>query len=300
MSSLAFNTAQAEVAGQTGLDVADTNIIVRLKRWLNLAYHDIEGFYEWSWLKDRESVVTVSDYTTGTVSATAADDDITFSAVIAASKALQFIQFSSANDWYKILTHTAGTNVATVSPNYAQTSNLVAGTYTIRKVYYSLSSSAEYVMDCRQAISQTKLTVINAKDYDLHGFPTATGNPTHIVFWGMDTSNNWVFTPYPFPTTPMILEFRILKRITELSGDSDTAIFPTRFNSVWLNRAKMYAYEFLNDKDMYAIMRSTSDKDLTKLKAEDNPSKDEMSVLEPYDNARVTRFIRFPSNFGDI
>jgi len=307
VSSLSFQTAYQEVAGQLGLDSTDTNTLVRLKRWINLSYKDIVGYHTWSWLQDRESVTMEIDYTdatnTYTVAVGVAGTTATFSGAIAASRTGWFIQFEGSDDWYKITSHTAGASTATISPAFVGTAALTAAKFTIRKMFYSLSSSVEYIISCRQAVTNTSVEVMSEREFDKSGFPDETASAvTSIVLWGQDSSNNWTFTPYPTPSSALLLEFRFIKAITELSATSDTPKFPPRFDSILLTRAKMYGYEFINDDSMYKLKLAEYDKAMKEMKTRDSVSKSTLTILQSVDgNAGYeSPFINFPSAFGDM
>lgn len=301
MSSLTLLNARKELAAQLGLDHTNTDTSTLLDRWLDLAYDDIVGNYDWSWLESRETVTMATDYTTGTVDLTAASATITFSATIAASQANRMIQFSSFNDWYLISAHTAGTDTATISPAYIQSSNATADTFTIRTFKYALSSSAEYVYSVREAETQQEIDILSAGTYDEKAaFTDTTGTPRMIIFWGQDSSGNWEFTPYPFPDQALLLEFRIYKKKTTLSADGDTALFPDRFNSTWLYGAKVYGYEFLDDTRSSSARINFQGK-IKALRGRDDIGRRQIRVLRSIDEApNVGNIIRFPAEFGDI
>lgn len=296
-----FITGRQELAAQLGLDWTQTSTATLLNRWLNLSYQDIVGDYNWSWLKSREAVTMATDYTTGTVGITAGATTITFSAGPAASQTDRYIQFSSANDWYKITAHTAGDTSATISPAYVQTTDLSAGTFTIRTVFYSLSSACEYVYSVREAINYRPLKIINAQVLDDHApFSTTTGTPTAITMWGLDSSGYWQFTPFPWPDDVLLLEFRTIKKVTNLSSDTDEPIFPSRFESVWLYGAKCYGYDFLDDDRANGAFLKFESK-VKKLRKRDTVGLNKMYVLQPIDKQAATRDIQqFPAEFGDI
>lgn len=302
-SSMDFSVAYQEVAGQLGIDYTDTNTLTRLKRWVNFGYKDIAGFYEWSWLKGRETVTMIADYTsstdTTTVAVAAAGTTVTFSSTIAVSRTDWSIQLEGADDWYKITAHTAGTATATISPGYIQSTALTAAEYTIRKWVYSLSSSVEYVEDCRQAITNRKVRTIDSRDYDAYGFPTDTAAAVETInFWGHDSSNEWTFTPWPIPSATHLLEFRFIKAVTELSADTDEPIFPARFDSILVNRAKMYGYEFLNDDRMYRLKFNETETTLKKMQTKDTVGRDKLTILKAMDQPGMADgIIPFPSNF---
>lgn len=296
-----LSEAKSAVAAILGVNSADTDINSHLGVWLNQSYRDIIGRHRWSWLRSTERVTMDTDYTTGTVNATAASATITFSATITASQTGRYIQFSSAKDWYYISAHTAGTDTATISPAYIQTTNLTAGTFTIRTFYYSLSSSTDFAFSARQAASPVNLRFIDTTQYDERvPFTDATGDPQAVIFWGYDSSNCWQFTPYPFPDEPVILEFRTIKRVAATLVDADTPIFPDRFTGIWLDGAKAYGYEFLDDDREDKAHKRFDEK----LKAEvgnDNPALMVDRVLQAADQQVPRRnFIPFPPQFGDM
>lgn len=296
-----FLTAQKELGAQLGLDYTQTDTAVLLKRWLNLSYQDIVGDYTWSWLKSREAIAMATDYTTGTVDITAGSTTITFSTAPTASQANRYVQFSSANDWYKITDHTAASTTATISPAYTQTSALSDGTLTIRTFYYSLSSACEYVISVKEAINYRALKVITAQKFDEGApFSTTTGTPTTIVLWGQDSSGYWQFTPYPWPDDVLLLEFRTIKKITELSETTDEPLFPPRFESPWLYGAKCYGYDFLDDdRAIDAFIKFESK--IKKMRTRDTVGLNKMHVLQSIDSQPTARdIVQFPAEFGDI
>ena len=305
-TTMTFLTAQKELAAQLGLDYTQTDTATLLKRWLNLAYQDIVGWKNWSWVEGIDTVKTVIDSTETTLSVTASialltPTTVTFSSTIATSQTNRYIQFEGSEDWYKITAHTATTATATIGTAYCGTVALVAGDFTIRTVYYSLASTTEKVLNCRRAASGSEyLPVISVNDIDkFDPFTDTTGDPDCIAFFGQDSTGYWQFTPYPYPDTAILLEFRVFKKATELSGDTDYAIFPDKFNSVWLDRAKAFGYEFLNDdRQGDAFRRSVGM--LERFKCQDNVGVTKINVIESIDNGSVSnnQFVKLPDEYG--
>src|SRR4029077_7991020 len=155
--STTFLALQQNLAAQVGLDSTITSNITLLKRWLNKSQQRILRAFEWPFNRASTPLVvqTVVDYTSGTV-ATNGTTTVTFSAVIANSKAGQYLQTSSSLDWYKITTNTAGTNTATLE--IAALYTATAATYTIRKFYYSTNSSVDRIIQINQSIMPYQLT----------------------------------------------------------------------------------------------------------------------------------------------
>ena len=293
-----FITMQQEVATLLGLDIANTNTQTEVKRWLNMSYQDIVGKYNWSWLKAYSTVTMQIDYTTGTVSATSGSATITFSGTIATSQTGRFIQFQGGLTWYQITAHTAGTSTATISPVYAPATNLTAGTFVIRTINYSLSSDCEYVYGGRSTTFPWSLEVVDRTRYNQFAWwANLVGQVRGIIPNGLDSSGNWTFTPYPFPNDSYVLEIYYIKRITELSGDTDTAICPARFNSVLIEGATAYGFKFLDD-DRYGNSYTVFLQKVKDMFGRDNPMQNQMWVTRPFDDQPSVKGINFPAEYG--
>ena len=68
MANLTFSDLQNETFAQTGLDSTDSTNTANVNRWINYTQQDLCARYEWPFMEGRESVVTIPDYSTGTVS----------------------------------------------------------------------------------------------------------------------------------------------------------------------------------------------------------------------------------------
>lgn len=293
-----FSIAQAEVAAQLGLDLRNLSTATEVKRWLNIAYQDIIGKYDWSWLKAYTTLTMAVDYTTGTVSATTNSSTITFSQVISTSQTGRSIQFGGALTWYTITAHTAGTATATISPAYAPTTNLTAGTFIIRTINYSLSSDVEYIYGGRSTVFPWALEVVDRTRYNQFGWwQNQVGQVRGIIVDKQDSSGNWTLTPYPFPNDTYVLDIFYIKKVTNLSADTDTPLFPARFDSVWLEGAVAQGFRFLDD-DRYGSAYGMFDKRVSDLFSKDNPMRNEMWVIRRFDDQPAMRGINFPPSYG--
>src|SRR6266850_5038998 len=141
-----FLVSQQEVGAQLGLDNTVSSQNTLIERWLNTAQQMICEAFNWPFLRASTPLIfkTVPDYITGTVTTVAASTTVTFSATITDSKAGQYLQTSSSNDWYKITAHTAGSATATVDPAIINAG--AALTYTIRKFHYSMDATVDRVL----------------------------------------------------------------------------------------------------------------------------------------------------------
>ena len=254
MSTTSFLTLQQELASRARLDLDQADQLTLAKRWLNQSQQEIQSRWDWPWALDRAIVQTVADVTTGTVSVSSGGTTVTGSSTaFAASHIGRYIQFQGSNDWYKI-TDVAGTTELTIESGYTQTSALSAGTYIIRKVFYSLGSSVEKVMTMRQMVTPAKITIINYRDMDQkRPHAPETSNPLYAVMYGYDSSNNWQFTLEPTPSAVMNLEIRFKKKATDLSADADVPTIPEKWHSTVLLDGALYrAYEWSSDEKLTA------------------------------------------------
>jgi hypothetical protein len=118
-----------------------------------------------------------------------------------------------------------------------------------------------------------------------------------IIPNGLDSSGNWTFTPYPMPDSPYVLEFYYLKRISDLSSDSESPIFPARFQTVWIEGALSYGYRFMDDsryQDCFKLFTGRIEQMYNK----DNPMSQQHWVIKPYDQIPANRGLMLPSSYG--
>ena len=147
-----------EVASQLNLNGSQTKVKTIIKRWINLSQQEMFGVDDFPWTWDREVVQTVIDKTAGTVSINAGATGVTgVSTAFGSSDVGSFIQFSSTDDWYKITAVASATSL-TIEKAYVGTTNLSAGTYTIRKFFYTLSANADRLLSGKQAVTPIKLS----------------------------------------------------------------------------------------------------------------------------------------------
>lgn len=244
-----FLQLQQDLGAQCGLDQTVSAQATLLKRWINKSQQKILRYREWPFNRGSTPLVvqTVTDYTTGTVATTAASTTVTFSATIAASKAGQYLQTSSSNDWYRITSHTAGTATATLE--IAALNTATAATYTIRKIFYSTDSTVDRLIAISQAVSPYQLTETSPEFFQAvnPGF-LSSGTPRIYMPAGLDSSGFVQFRLWPNPDAALNLSIEYLKTATDMSSDSDVSVIPAKWHtSVLLEGAKIDAFEFLDD-----------------------------------------------------
>lgn len=296
---MTLTTLSTAVAQETGLDA--TADATKITAWINSAYAYISGSFMWPWLIKNGTFQTVTDITTGTVSINAASTSLTFSSAPAVSVANQYmIQFSNTDDWYNISAHTAGQTAATLASAYLGTSNLSGGTYTLRKVLYSLPSDCDRIIDMRQSITDVKLIGVDVRTFDYYlPNPTATADPVYYASVGWDTSKVPQVTLYPIPSQTLNIQIRYLQTVTALSSGSDVPLLPTKFqDAIVFGALAMYGHPYIDDtrvtwaKERFAAVMATMTKEY-------NITPDQATVLQPWDSRPGYPSFRlhFPSNY---
>lgn len=250
-----FLTLQQELGIQCGLDQTIAAQATLLKRWLNNAQQAILRAYEWPFLRSSTPLViqTVPDYTTGTVATTAASTSITFSIAPKdvngnnVSVSGRFIQTSSSNDWYRITAHTSGTTTATLEIGAITTA--AAATLTIRKMYYSTSTSVDRIIQVWQDILPYQMLESTPEYFQSFnpGF-LASGPPRICLTAGVDSTGAPQFRLWPNPDSVLNLRIDYFPVATDMSADADVSVIPAKWHTtVLVEGAKKQAYSFLDD-----------------------------------------------------
>lgn len=244
-----FSVMQAELADRLGAyDSTVSSDLTKIKRWLNMGYQYVCGKMNWPFLMAYEIVQTAVDITTGTVDVAAGATAITFSSGPTVSVANRYIKFSSADDWYQITAHTASSTSATISPAYVQTSNLTAGTFTVRKLLYATTTPLKSYLDIKKTVNPRRLESVNQREADFFlPLYLSPGESYEYIMGPQDSSGNIQFSLAPPPSTAMNLMVRGIKPITEMSSDSDTPIFPASWHDVVVDVGAHYGFVGLDD-----------------------------------------------------
>lgn len=283
-----FLVLQQELGAQCGLDQTVSAQATLLKRWLNNAQQIILRSFEWPFNRAATPLVvqTVTDYTTGTVATTAGSTSITFSATITDSKANQYIQTSSSNDWYQITAHTAGSSSATIEANALYTAT--AATYTIRKFYYSMTSAVDRIIAIHQSILPYQLIETSLEFFQSYnpGF-LSSGTPRLYATAGVDSSGYPQFRLWPNLDATINLYVDYLKTATDMSADADVSVIPAKWHTtVLLEGAKMQAYSFMDDS-RYAQSATVFNAMLQEMREEYETAMHRHRVMTSIDNQPV-------------
>lgn len=244
-----FLQLQQDLAGQVGLDQTISSNATLLKRWINKAQQRVLRAYEWPFNRSQNPMVvqTVADYSTGTVSTTAGSTTITFSVAPTVSFTNRYIQTSSSNDWYRITAHTA--NVTTATIEIAAIYTLSAGTFYVRKVYYSTDATVDRIIQVTQSILPYQLIESTPEYFQSFnpGF-LSSGTPRIYLPSGVDTNGYPQFQLWPNPDAVINLSVYYFKISVDMSSDSDISVIPEKWRtSVLIDAAEVEAFEFLDD-----------------------------------------------------
>ena len=295
-----FNTLKTRIANETGMDLTIDDSIVGA--WTNQSYQYITGLFNWQWLFKTATVQTVADITTGTVSVSSGATALTFSSAPTISVANDYmIQFTTTDDWYFISSHTANSTSATMSVPYVGDS-AYSSTYKLRKIYYSLPSDVDRIVDIRQTVTKNKLEYIDPRTIDrIIPDVNISGTPIYYSLLGYDSSQNWRIGYLPTPNAIVNMQVRYYQRVTDLSASTDTPLIPPKWHSaIVFGALALYGHSYIDDtriKEAELRFRET----IGEMLKNNNHVPDQMIVLQPWDTrVRTQPFrLRYPSNYPD-
>lgn len=297
-----FSTLQSECFAQLGMDSSDSTNVTLVKRWINIVQQDIAGRWPWNFLRNREVIQTIPDYTTGTCSVTSAGTTVTgASTVWTATMVGYYIQFQGTNDWYKITARASNTSI-TIEVGYAPTTSLAAGsTYIIRKFFYSLSSTADRIVDIRNWNTPLKLIETDPLTLDSRRpNPQSTATSSAFIAYGYDASGNLQISPYPYPNDSRNLEIRTIVRLSDLSASGDLSLIPVKWHHVIIFGALSLGFMYLRKPEMSASWNAEYEKKIVDMKKQQRTSLDDESALKAIDSVARGNFVRLPDQYPSI
>jgi hypothetical protein len=300
MAALTFSALQTEVFDQSGLDSTDTNNQTRVQRWINYVQQDICARWPWPFMLGRESIVTVPDYITGKVSVNTGSTSVTgsgntFTATHGSGQ--YFIQFAGANDWYRVTASTPPTSL-TIEQPYQPTTNAVNVTYTLRCFFYSLSATADEIIDVRNWNTPIKLLQVDLRTVDfLNPLVQSTNAPYGYMMFGYDASNNLQLIPYPFPSDGRLFEIRTKKRPTDMVNTGDLPSIPNKYAHIIAFGATSIAFAFARKLEEATAWNNKFEARITQMKSEYKQSEDMQMILGSIDSQARSRWIQFPEQY---
>lgn len=306
-----FTALQTRVAEETGLDLQNADDTTSIKAWINQVYQKVSSISNWDWLLKPATITTRPDITTGTATISAYGSSVTLSVAPSSlganlSVANQWmINFPSVSqDWYFISSHTSASTTLVLASTFVSSSNLTAGSYTLRKILYTLPTDLDKLIDIREQVNSNRLTCIDPRSFDaLMPNPTATGNPLYYRFLGRDTSTspNWQIGLFPTPTTVLNLQLKYYRHITELVSGTDEPLMPKNWHDIIIFGALFfYGHPFIDDDRLTSAGVRYKDT-LASMEANCSHVPDHLVVMQPWDarSGYSPRRPRLPSNYAN-
>lgn len=302
--ALTFLEMKQRVAPRVGFNLSRSEQNEMVGDWINETLQHIHNQYDWFWARDRAIVQTVIDKTAGTISITSGATAVVGSGTAFVSADVgKFLQTSDSNDWYRISTFTDTENI-TIEVAYTGTSDLSGGTYTIRKWFYSLPSTAEKPLIIRQTRSPRLLTPVRYREF-FHtlAHPTSTGKARAYIVWGLDSDGYVQFYVYPWPDAVYNLEVPFKKRFVELSEDDDKPDMPDKWRIYVIDGALARAYEHItkNPRDARAMAKNRALREaIEQMKSDADPGASDYHMILDNREAPVSPVAvpRLPEDFS--
>lgn len=297
---------QTNVYQQTGIDSTVTQNVTNTNYWINIAYQDIVSRWPWPFLRSEEFITTVTDYTTGTVSVSAGGTTVTgvgttFTSAMA--DGTYKIQFAGALDWYTISAYSSATSI-TIGTAYAQTTALSAGTYTIRRMYYPLSSTCDRIQTIKNnntplKMFETDIRTLDSVSPDLE----AVNNSYGYVAWGIFTNSasayygNLFIQPYPFPSDNRLFWVKEFIRVTNLANSTDVPVIPAKWHPVIIYGACALGFMYLRKTDLANFWNQKYEQNIRDMISQHHLSEDDNAILKSVDSVARGTFIQMPGNY---
>ena len=295
MANLTFNDLLSEVYAHTGLDSSDSTVVANATRWLNYVQQDICARWPWTFMEGRETIVTVPDYSTGTVSVAAGGTSVTglgttFTAAMGGGQ--YYIQFDGSNDWYKIASRSGDTAIV-LDTAYAESTALSGSKFIVRKFFYSLSSSADRIIDIKNWETPLKLIQVDPRTLDdLMPNPQSTNSSYGFLCWGYDTSANIQVSPYPYPSDARLLEIRTTIRPT----DGSISV-PNKYAHVIAWGAISVGFAYMRKMDMAQAWNATFMNRIEEMKKEYRLSEDSVPIMSSIDSVQRAKWLQLPDQY---
>lgn len=295
---MTFLQLQQRVADETGLSI--TTDATAIKAWINGAYQQLSGYFNWPWLLTNFTLQTERDITTGTATVSAGGTAVTLSSGPTNSVATNYmIQFTGSSDnWYYISAHVAASTSLTLANAFVGSSNYTAGAYIIRRVFYSLPTTVDRVLDLRQAVTKTPVTGIDASTFDrMLPDPSATGTPEYYYLTGAASTGAWQLGFFPTPSAVINIQGRGWKTITELSADADLPLIPAKWHNALVFLAlALYGHDFIDDSRVQSAT-SRAKEIVQEMVKQSSPVPGRINVIQPWDSRVPQNSPRLPSNY---
>lgn len=303
MAGLTFGDLQSEVAAHLGIDIGDATNFANVKRWINYVQQNVAARWPWNFMFGRESITTIPDYQTGTVSVSTAGTTVTgvsttFTSLMADGS--YFIQFNSSNDWYAVTAQSSATSI-TISPAYAESPSLSGSGFIIRKFYYSLSANCDRIIDIRNWNTPCKLFETDPRTLDmLDPLVQGTDNSYAFIALGYDSAGNVRIQPYPWPSDARLYEIRTYVRLVDMVNASDISVIPAKWRYFLAWGANAIGFMYLRKPDMAQFWDAKFEQGIAMMKTQEKTSEDDFPILQSIDSVTRSNFINMPDQYPQI
>lgn len=300
MANLTFADLQNEVFAHTGLDPSDATNTANVNRWINYVQQDICARWPWTFMEGRESIVTIPDYTTGTVSVNSGSTSVTGSGTAFTTTqgdGTYYLQFTSSNDWYRVTVRSSGTAL-TIEQAYQGLTNITNGTFILRKIFYSLSAACDRIIDIRNWQTPIKLVQVDARTLDdIRPNPQSTNSSYGYAAWGYDASGNIQISPYPFPSDARLFEIRTNKRPVDMATGTDSPSIPNKYAHILAWGGISVGFAFLRKFEEAEAWNTKLESRVTAMAREFRISEDYQPVLRSIDSVQRAKWISLPEQY---
>lgn len=162
-----FTTLITDIAQTLSLDITDATDLSNIKRWINLAYKEVQEAYDWQWRQKWGVFQTILIYETGTVTATLSSRTLTGDSTVWTSAMVgRYIRINGQTDVYRISAVASGTSLTLDMP---YTDTTTAGlSYKIFNLFYSLNpdvSTEDDVLLVKSGTVSRELLAIDNKEF---------------------------------------------------------------------------------------------------------------------------------------
>ena len=175
-----------ELADRLGVqDIGTSAVRNLLKRKINESYKEIARVFDWEHLRNTGEILSVPNYTDGTISVTVGSRAVTGSGTAWTSAMVgRYFQPSSEGNWYRIIAVTSVTALTLQTPIAGSS---FSGTYKIWKRFYYLPSRVRKVHLLNKWTTDQELEG-RSQEYlqDFNVNIANTGEPTDYAPYGSD------------------------------------------------------------------------------------------------------------------
>ena len=312
MATFTLQTLENEVAVHLGLDMTNSANVTMVLQWLNYVQQDICARWPWEFLRSQETFYSIIDESLGTVSINTNGTTVTGVSTnfINGSTWLSgasygdignFIQFAGANDWYPV-TSVASTTSLTVGIPYQGLTNLSGVTYTLRKIYYSLSANCDRIVDIVNWNSPLKLDELFPRDVDLvDPNPQSTATTYGFIPYGYDPVHNVRVIPYPYPSDARLFSVRTIQRPVDFVNLTDYPTVPNKWAHVIAFGAIAIGYARSNKVEFAGMWNNKFEQKILDMKAQERTSEDSAPILQSIDSGnRGENWLQMPYAYPQV